>query len=196
VQRIHDYGKSQGYVLPSLYQGYYNAVSRRCEKELFPMLRRLNIAFYRYSPLGAGWFTLSPEAIREGKEGRFDTRDMEGLVYQAMFIKPSYLAALESWARLANQSGLVPAELALRWINFHSVLRSERGDGIITSAENPTQLKELLGWRAKGGMEKWVVDAVDAIWASCEHEAALDCVNGWFDDVKHGRVVPPKGMEY
>ena len=196
VQKIYDYGKSKGYILPSLYQGYYNAVARRCEKDLFPLLRRLNITFYCYSPLGAGWFTMTPESIKEGKEGRFDTRDIEGLVYQAMFIKPSYLGALKSWASLAERSGLATAELAFRWMNFHSALQPERGDGIITSAENPPQLKELLGWRAKGSMERWVVDEIDAIWASCEDEAALDCVNGWFEDIKQGRVIPPKGMGY
>ena len=35
-----------GYVLPTVYQGMYNALTRDVEKELFPALRRLNIAFY------------------------------------------------------------------------------------------------------------------------------------------------------
>lgn len=35
-----------GWVLPSVYQGMYNAFTRDVERELFPALRRLNIAFY------------------------------------------------------------------------------------------------------------------------------------------------------
>ena len=196
VQRIYDYGKSKGYVLPTLYQGFYNAVSRKCEAELLPMLRQLGIAFYAYSPLGAGFFMASPTVIEEGKEGRFDTSDVEGLVYRAVFFRPSYMAALDAWAQLAERSALSKAELAWRWILFHSALQSERGDGVITSADTVAQLEELLMWRDRGPLEEWVVADIDSIWASCEDEASLDCVHGWFEAVKEGRVVPPDYMQY
>lgn len=183
-------------MLPTLYQGLYNALSRKCEDELLPTLRRLGIAFYAYSPLGAGFFMASPDAIREGKEGRFDTSDVEGLVYRALYYRPSYMDALQAWARLADRSGLAKAELAWRWILFHSALQKERGDGIITSADTTAQLEELLMWRDRGPLEGWMAADIDAIWASCEFEASLDCVNGWFSAVKEGRVVPPKYMQY
>ena len=43
--------KSNGYVLPTVYQGMYNGVTRQVELELFPCLRKFNIAFYAYNPL-------------------------------------------------------------------------------------------------------------------------------------------------
>jgi len=57
VQELHDYCKSKGYVLPSVYQGNYSAIARKFETTLFPTLRKLNIAFYAYSPLAGGFLT-------------------------------------------------------------------------------------------------------------------------------------------
>ena len=40
--------KDKGWVVPTVYQGHYNAVARGGEAELFPLLRRLGIRFYAY----------------------------------------------------------------------------------------------------------------------------------------------------
>ncbi|KAI1182833.1 NADP-dependent oxidoreductase domain-containing protein [Nemania serpens] len=194
VQRLYDYGKAHGYVLPSLFQGYYNAVARRCEDELLPLLRQLGISFYCYSPLGAGFFTSTAEGIKNG-EGRFNTADVDGVVYRNMYSKPSYLAALGRWRDLADSTGVSAAELAFRWINYHSRLDPQCGDGIITSADTPNQLLELLAWRESGALKKSVVAEIDAIWEACRGEAALDCVSGWFEDVMSGRVEVPDIMK-
>jgi aflatoxin B1 aldehyde reductase len=187
---------SKGYVLPTLYEGYYNAVARRCEKDLFPVLRRLGIAFLCYSPLGGGYFMTTPKAIEEGEQHRFNKNGLEGLVFRAMFMKPSYLKALDSWHDLSRNSKLSAAELAFRWISSHSALSQGLGDAIILGPETPEQLEELLTWRSKGALPASVLDQIDRIWESCENEAALDCVNGWMDDLKAGRVQPPDGYEY
>lgn len=195
MQRFHDYGKAKGYVLPTVYQGLYNAVCRRGEAELLPTLRRLGMAFYCYSPLGATYFMVRPDAIKGGK-GRFDNADVDGLVYQALFNQPAYLAALDSWQHLAQQCRLHEVELAWRWINFHSSLCFQDGDKIITSADTAEQLQQLFAWRAKGPLESWVVDGINEIWESCRSVAPLDCVNGWFEAIALGRVVPPSHMQY
>lgn len=46
VERIYTLCKEKGYLLPTVYQGNYSVVFRRPEAELFPTLRKLNIAFY------------------------------------------------------------------------------------------------------------------------------------------------------
>lgn len=138
----------------------------------------------------------TPDMIKEGKDGRWDTRDIEGLVYQAIYQRPSYMSALEAWSRLAERSALSPAEMAWRWVNFHSALQTSKGDGIITSADTATQLSKLLQWRSKGPLDARVVSEIDTLWESCKHEASLDCVNGWFEAVSEGRAVPPDYMQY
>jgi aflatoxin B1 aldehyde reductase len=48
VQRFVDICEQKGYTKPSVYQGHYNAIVRGGEKELFPILRKHNIAFFAY----------------------------------------------------------------------------------------------------------------------------------------------------
>ena len=48
VQSFIDVCEEKGYVKPSVYQGHYNPIVRGGEKELFPLLRKHNIAFYAY----------------------------------------------------------------------------------------------------------------------------------------------------
>lgn len=73
VEHIHTLCKKEGYPLPTVYQGNYSAVARRVETELFPTLRKLNIAFYAYSPVAGGLLTKTKEQIIEGNKdaGRF-----------------------------------------------------------------------------------------------------------------------------
>ena len=44
VVYIHSYMNSRGYVLPSVYQGMYNAITREVEKDLLPALRRVGVS--------------------------------------------------------------------------------------------------------------------------------------------------------
>lgn len=55
VAAICEICKVKGYVLPSVYQGVYNALHRTVEHELLPCLRKYGIAFYAYNPLAGGW---------------------------------------------------------------------------------------------------------------------------------------------
>lgn len=48
VQKFIDICEENGYAKPSVYQGHYNAIVRGGEKELFPLLRKHNIAFFAY----------------------------------------------------------------------------------------------------------------------------------------------------
>ncbi|XP_040613475.1 aflatoxin B1 aldehyde reductase member 2 isoform X2 [Mesocricetus auratus] len=49
--------KSNGWILPTVYQGMYNATTRQVEKELLPCLRHFGLRFYAYNPLAGGLLT-------------------------------------------------------------------------------------------------------------------------------------------
>ena len=66
VQQVYDYCKENDYVLPSVYQGNYSAVARKQDTLLFPLLRKLNMAFYAYSPIAGGFLTKTKQQIEEG----------------------------------------------------------------------------------------------------------------------------------
>jgi aflatoxin B1 aldehyde reductase len=57
VMEIYHICKQRGFVLPTVYQGMYNALTRDVERELFPCLRRLGMSFYAYNPLAGGLLT-------------------------------------------------------------------------------------------------------------------------------------------
>lgn len=47
--------ESKGSIKPTWFQGQYNLVYRAYEETLFPLLRRENINFAAFSPLGGGF---------------------------------------------------------------------------------------------------------------------------------------------
>lgn len=48
VNKFIEICEEKGYAKPSVYEGHYNAVVRGGEQELFPLLRKHNIAFFAY----------------------------------------------------------------------------------------------------------------------------------------------------
>ncbi|KAI1323721.1 NADP-dependent oxidoreductase domain-containing protein [Xylariaceae sp. FL0255] len=55
VERFLNICEGKGYPKPSVYQGQYNLICRGPEKELIPLLRKHNMTFNAYSPLGGGF---------------------------------------------------------------------------------------------------------------------------------------------
>ena len=56
VEAIYNYcAKRQGYPLPTVYQGCYNPLRRHKETKFLPILRKLGISFYAYSPSAGGF---------------------------------------------------------------------------------------------------------------------------------------------
>ena len=89
VEQIVKICKERNYVLPSVYQGNYNAITRKNEDTLFPLLRKENISFYAYSPAAGGFFT--QKANEKPTPGtRFDPNYVIGQMYSGLYNKPSY----------------------------------------------------------------------------------------------------------
>jgi len=173
VRKIYDHCKAYGYVLPSVYQGNYNAVARAPETALFPTLRELGISFYAYSPIAGGFLTKTREQILEGA-GRFSTETYLGKIYNALYSKPSYLEALSKWEAVANEAGCSRAELAYRWVKYNSALSEKYGDGFIIGASSTDQLKETLRGLKNGPLGEKECTAIDEIWQSIKHDAPVD----------------------
>jgi aflatoxin B1 aldehyde reductase len=175
VQRVYDYAKEHGYVLPTVYQGNYSAVARLQEQLLFPTLRKLGMAFYAYSPLAGGFLTKTAGDIKEGK-GRFNDAFFGGM-YKDMYVKSTYVDALAKWGAVAEAEGVSRAELACRWVAFNPLLSKENGDGIIIGARNNEQLEQTLVSLKKGRLSGRATRAIDEIWEAIKHEAPYDNVN-------------------
>jgi len=171
--------KQNGWVLPTVYQGMYNLMTRAVEPELFPMLRRFGIAFYAYSPLAGGLLTgrYKYEDQVEKPEGRFfaasgATNTMWEDRYRKRFWKKinfDALAVLEAAIKEEYADAVTPANAALRWLTHHSQLSGAHGDAVILGASSSTHLSSnLLAWERKGSLHSplapKVVKAMDRMW--------------------------------
>jgi aflatoxin B1 aldehyde reductase len=179
VERIYTLCKEKGYLLPTVYQGNYSAVARRPEAELFPTLRKLNIAFYVYSPIAGGLLAKTKEQLIEGSKdaGRFGKGHWLGSLYPDLYNKPSYHKALDMWGEAAQVAGCSKAELAYRWVAFDSPLDPECGDAIVFGASKLSQVKETLAWLKMGSVGKEARAKIDEIWKEIENDAPLDNYN-------------------
>jgi len=172
VRAVYQIAKEKGYVLPTVYQGNYSAVARRTESLLFPTLRELGIAFYAYSPIAGGFLVKTRKQIEAG-EGRFND-DVIGGMYKILYAKPSYLNALDIWNQIAEEEGVSKAELAYRWIGFHSKLRAEHGDAVIFGVSKLEQLKQTVGALRAGPLSDKAAKGIEEIWGLIEKDAPVD----------------------
>lgn len=171
VEAVYAHCKENNYVLPTVYQGNYSAVARKQDTLLFPTLRKLNIAFYAYSPLAGGFLTKTKEQIAQGA-GRFG--DALGGMYKSMYAKPAYLEALSEWDAIAKDVGCSKADLAYRWVAYNSPLKPEYGDALIVGASSLKQLEQTLEGLKAGPLPEEAVKRIDHVWTTIEHEAPLD----------------------
>lgn len=176
VRELYDYCKSKGYVLPTVYQGNYHAMSRAFDTTLFPVLRELGMSFYAYSALGGGFLTKSRKAIEEDTEGgRFATGGSAlNEMYRGMYMRPSLLSALDQFEALAAQEGVPKAELAYRWVYYHSSLKPQLGDKIVVGASKLEQIVSTVAGLKKGPLKPETAKGIDAMWDSVKDEAVLD----------------------
>ncbi|CAI1788536.1 hypothetical protein SEUBUCD646_0A00130 [Saccharomyces eubayanus] len=174
VKRIHEYAKSKNYVLPTVYQGNYNAFSRAIEDDLFPLLRELHISFYAYSPIAGGFLAKTVEQVLESKSGRFDKSNHIGQLYLKLYNRPALMKGLEEWNKLAEKTGISRFSLAYRWIAHNSSLKREFGDAVIIGGRSPSQVSGALESISEGPLDPETVKKIDEIWQLVKDEAPLN----------------------
>ncbi|KIJ69452.1 hypothetical protein HYDPIDRAFT_106074 [Hydnomerulius pinastri MD-312] len=168
VAQIVEICKANGYIRPTVYQGLYNAVQRSVEPELFSCLRKYGISFYAFSPLAGGFFTgrYTSPGDQADAGGRFDPNRMQGKRHRDRYWNDTYFAAMASIRAVAETHNLTMAEIALRWISHHSLLKSQEGDAVIIGASSAKHLEQNLLDLEKGPLPDEVVLALEETWVS------------------------------
>lgn len=166
VQEIVDIARQQSAIAPTVYQGQYNALCRRAEKELFPTLRKNGIRFVGWSPLAGGILTgkISHGAAVESGT-RFDDSDPQNHIasmYRRIYDRAAVHAAIDNLKSVAAAANLTPADVALRWTRYHSALTPE--DALIIGASSTEQLERNLTDLDGGTLPQALVDSVNAIY--------------------------------
>lgn len=164
VVYIHSYCSTRGWVIPSVYQGMYNAITRDVERELFPALRKLGMSFFCYNPLCGGLLTgkHSPDDPLSSKGTRFDETN---ILYRSRYWKEQYFRAIESLDMICVGQGESLRDCSLRWLIHHSSLSAAAGDGVIIGASSTTHLQANLASCEKGPLPLALVEAFDQAWA-------------------------------
>ena len=178
MQKIYDIQTAARSVLPTVFQGNYNAVARHIEDDLFPLLRKLKISFYAYSPSAGGFLVKDSAQIRAKEvEGRFGGKDFVGDMYNTLYNRESLLQALDEWNGIAKHAGISRAALTYRWIAYHSALKKGHGDGIIIGARTLSQLEETLTAFEAGPLEEETAKRCNDIWGKVKNDAPRDNFN-------------------
>ncbi|OAA50932.1 aflatoxin B1 aldehyde reductase member 3 [Beauveria brongniartii RCEF 3172] len=173
VEEVVRVAHENNFVVPSVYQGNYSAIARRTETEIFPILRKHNIAFYAYSPIAGGFLSKS-RADLTAAEGRFGRGDAIGNLYNSMYNRPSLVAALDTWERIAEEEGVTRAELAYRWIVHHSKLQGNSGDAVIVGARKVEQLRDTVKAIKNGPLSDGAVGKIEDVWETVKSDSFLD----------------------
>ncbi|GJN91651.1 hypothetical protein Rhopal_004674-T1 [Rhodotorula paludigena] len=143
----------------------YNALHRTVEKDLFPILRKHNISFYEFNPLGGGFFTGAVQRDSNVEKGsRFDPETAQGKNYRSRYWREEFFRALDKLQPVADKHSLTLAEIALRWIQHHSLLERAHGDNVLIGASSVKHLEANLADMEKGSLPQDVLDALDQGW--------------------------------
>ena len=161
VAEIVEICRARGWMVPTVYQGLYNALNRDVERELLVCLRNYGISFYAYNPLAGGLLSGKHASFGEKPPpGRFE----DNPAYFSRYWKADYFAALEEFARACRDCTIAPAQAALRWLVHHSGMSAGHGDGIIVGASTPGHLEQNIEAVNAGELPGTVTEALDAGW--------------------------------
>ncbi|KAG9002384.1 hypothetical protein FRB93_011501 [Tulasnella sp. JGI-2019a] len=167
VAQIWTICKERGYILPTVYQGGYNLLARTLEPELVPCLHKLGIRLVIYNPVAGGFlsgkFLSLKDAETAEKGSRFDKDLPGGKIYSHWYAHDGVIQAVGVVHKAAAKKNLTLIEVALRWLQHHSVLR-EGIDGVILGVSSLAQLESNIGDSEKGPLPDSVLVAIEEAW--------------------------------
>ncbi|KAH7371184.1 NADP-dependent oxidoreductase domain-containing protein [Pyrenochaeta sp. MPI-SDFR-AT-0127] len=167
VAEICEICKANNWIMPSVYQGLYNAYYRVVEDELISCLRHYNVSLYVYNPLAGGLLTgryyREQDTFQKGE--RFDPSTTQGKFHRNRYWNDVNFAAAEILTDTVSKLGISASEAALRWLAHHSALEKDRGDAVVVGASSQAHLEENLAALEKGPLPIDVLEALDAGWA-------------------------------
>ena len=161
VADIYRICEREGYLLPTVYQGMYNALTRDVERELLLCLKDFNIAFYVYNPLAGGMLSGKHTSFSAlPQQGRFSTNKQ----YQNRYWKKDYFNAIDKFAATCRDEKIAPSTAALRWLVHHSALDDQKADAVILGASKMEHFNSNLTAMTEGALPRSVINTLDEGW--------------------------------
>ncbi len=161
--------RQRGFLLPTVYQGMYNAITRDVERELLHCLQNFGIAFYVYNPLAGGLLTGKHSDVQQlPDEGRFT----ENTEYQKRYWSSRHFDAVNKFTGVCAAENIAPAAAALRWLSHHSGLDKNKGDGVVIGASSMAHFEHNLGALNAGPLPATIVETLNEAWEISRPECA------------------------
>lgn len=168
VAEVFHICQSHSWMLPKVYEGLYNPLSRFAERELNQALNYYEMCFYAYNPLAGGMLTDKYSGKDKVlKEGRFINRPN----YQQRYWKESYFCAADRLKEICADHNINIVNASYRWLAFHSMLNAGRGDAVIIGASRLSQLEQNMSALKDGPLPEKVVTAFEHAWNICRPDA-------------------------
>ena len=169
VADVYHQCKANGWVLPTVYEGIYNPLTRKAETELNDALNYFGMRFYAYNPMAGGLLTGKYKHFEDAPEdGRFTHRPN----YQKRYWKESFFRAVAMLTEVCETEGITLINAVYRWLAFHSMLSGERGDAILIGASKQNHLIQNMESVESGPLPEKVVAAFDTVWEQCRGESS------------------------
>ncbi|MBQ9437502.1 MAG: aldo/keto reductase, partial [Lachnospiraceae bacterium] len=150
-----------GWVKPTVFEGIYNPLSRRAEAELNACLNYLGMRFYAYNPLAGGLLTGRYRRFEDAPgDGRFTHRPN----YQNRYWKKPCFEAVDMIRSVSEKHGITTVEATYRWLAYHSMLNSDRGDAILIGASKIEHLLQNMEAIKTGPLPNEVVEVFENAW--------------------------------
>ncbi|KAK8060748.1 hypothetical protein PG996_010678 [Apiospora saccharicola] len=162
LEEYLDICEREGYVQPSVYQGLYNLIDRRHEGAVLDLVRRHGMRFVAHSPHAGGFLqgSLTSGRVEGTRFAQGNIMSMDARRYDTEKHHAAVRALDELLAR--HDGGMSKTDVAVRWLAFHSQLKSE--DAIIFGGSKVAQVKATVAAVGKGPLPDDIVAGLDEIW--------------------------------
>ena len=166
VVDIHHLCQRNGWIIPTVFQGMYNATTRAVESELLPALRAIGMGLHAYNPLAGGLLAGKYHEIdKYPREGRFALREN----YRERYWKRDYFEALEEIRKGCSDCQVDMATAALCWLLYHSPLGASDGNGLILGVSSLEQLIRNMACVKQGPLPERLAASFDQAWELARH---------------------------
>lgn len=153
--------EAHGWVLPTVYEGVYNPLTRKAEAELNDCLNAYGMRFYAYNPTMGGMLTGKYKSVDEAPgDGRFTHRPG----YQGKYWNKTNFDAIQVIRESVEKRGITMIEATYRWLAYHSMLDGDRGDAILIGASKLNHLISNMETVKAGPLPDEVISAFEKAW--------------------------------
>ncbi len=163
VVEIAQFCQREGYVMPTVYQGVYNALNRTAEYELVPVLRNYGMRYYTHGSLASGFLTgkyVKGVAPVKGQDRLAQSRRVKQ--YEERYLhRDEMFDALDVITKAAAMAGITTLEAAVRWTQHHSAADGAAGDAILIGVSRLEQLEPIMTASKNGPLPEPVVEAFE-----------------------------------